>query len=229
MTNINQMESQKHLNVLDSRSAANPITFAEREVLYRFLASIYLYPDSERFYGLKAAAKVLSSDISQSESAFSPAIQKLLLTAAEIDLKQKKELIDEYNRLFYIKPVAPPHETYYLDTGGQLRGWLLSNIQGIYAESGLAISPILNEMPDHISVELEYMSHLYSLAQDENQDVAEDAIANLRAFLDRHLARWFPRFASAVRKAEPRYHYGPAVEATGSVLHSEQLFYCSFE
>jgi TorA maturation chaperone TorD len=146
-----------------------------------------------------------------------------------VDEVAAEDIVNEYNRLFLVKPQAPPHEAYYLDGTGQFRGWMLAKLQGIYAENGLAISPTLNEMPDHLAVELELMSHLCFVAHAGENEMIEAALDSQRAFLTQHLAKWFPKFAKRVKEAKPKCHYGVAVEATYLFLRSELVSLVSNE
>ena len=203
---------------LDSQSH---LSFEVREVIYRFLASLFLYPTPERLHNLKAAAVELRTAELWLDLSFAPAFARLFDALSTIEELPINNIVNEYNHLFLVKPLAPPHETFYLDRSGQFRGWMAAELIGIYSEYGLSISPALNEMPDYLAVELEFMSHLCSLAAADNSATSQAAIAGRRAFLDQHFAKWFPKFARRVKDAEPRYLYGTVVEATFLFLRSE--------
>lgn len=75
-----------------------------------------------------------------------------------------------------------------------------------YRHFGLKLRSAENEPPDHLRHQLEFMSHLaYLEKQALNQSGEQDrALQICRAqadFLDRHLGRWVPRAAAAIRKA----------------------------
>jgi TorA maturation chaperone TorD len=195
--------------------------FEAREVVYCFLAWLFLYPKPDRLEKLKAVASALSRDDWWSDMPFAFTFELLFAEVAAIDDAAIEGIVNEYNRLFLIKPQAPPHETFYLDRSGQLRGWMTSELEGTYAKNGLSISPTLNEMPDHLAVELEFMSHLCSVATTGDCEMIEAAIKSQRAFLTQHLAKWFPKFAKRVKEAEPQYHYGVTVEATFAFLRND--------
>lgn len=197
------------------------MAFGAREVVYRFLAWLYLYPDAGRLQKLKEAAAALSGDDWWQGLPFAPAFERLFVALSAIDDLAVAGVVNEYNHLFLVKPLAPPHETFYRDASGQFRGWLAAELEGIYAENGLALSPTINEMPDHLAVELEFMSHLCSVAHDGDGEIVEAATESQRAFLNQHLAKWFPKFAKRVKEADPQHHYGATVEATFLFLRSE--------
>ena len=197
------------------------LSFEAREFLYRFLAWLFLYPDPDRLQRLKTAAVALSRDDWWHDLPFAPTFERLITTLSAVDEVAAEDIVNEYNRLFLVKPQAPPHEAHYLDGTGQFRGWMVAKLQGIYAENGLAISPTLNEMPDHLAVELEFMSHLCSVAHAGENEMIEAALDSQRAFLTQHLAKWFPKFAKRVNEAKPQHHYRVAIEATFLFLRSE--------
>ena len=197
------------------------MSFEAREFIYRFLAWLYLYPDTSRLQRLRAAAAALSGDEWWRELDYAVAFERLFTLVSAVDEADAEGVVNEYNRLFLVNPQAPPHETFYLDSSGQFRGWMAAELTRIYAENGLAISPALNEMPDHLAVELEFMSHLCATAHSGNSDMIDAAIESQGTFLRQHLAKWFPKFAKQVKEAEPQHHYGAVVEATFVFLRSE--------
>ncbi|NIT52346.1 MAG: molecular chaperone TorD family protein, partial [candidate division Zixibacteria bacterium] len=97
---------------------------------------------------IRRATTVLISESWQ----FSAAVGSLINQLAEIDPNLGRAMVNEYNRLFLIRPKAPPYETIYTDAEGQMRGLLTAQLEGVYLNAGLEISPELNELPDHISV-----------------------------------------------------------------------------
>ena len=197
------------------------MSFEVREVVYCFLAQLFLYPEPARLQRLRAAAVELSRDDWWGGMPFALTFKRLFTMLSADDDVAAEDIVNEYNRLFLVKPEAPPHETFYLDSSGQFRGWMAAELTGIYAENGLAISPALNEMPDHLAVELEFMSHLCATAHSGNSDMIDAAIESQGTFLRQHLAKWFPKFAKQVKEAEPQRYYGAVVEATFVFLRSE--------
>ncbi len=184
-----------------------------RWLTYRLLASLFLYPDKERLAGLQIAAKVLMEDSIWDGFLSQETLEDLLNQLIDTDLKNGRPIINEYNRLFLIRPKAQPHETVYTDPEGQMRGMLTAQLEERYLEAGLVISPELNELPDHISVELEFMAFLCMKEVDArlaNEDkVAIHFRALQESFMRQHLVRWFPKFAQRIKESEPGsiYHF----------------------
>jgi TorA maturation chaperone TorD len=197
-----------------------------RQFAYRFFGSLFLYPDEERLQNIQMIVRSILPGDSWRGQPFSPELERLLIRLDEIDIQlQRRDIVNEYNRLFLIRALAPPHETYYTDADGQFRGKLTSDLAAEYLEAGLELATDLNELPDHISVELEFMSFLCDreiLALDENrvQD-GKRYWESQRKFVGQHLARWFPKMALRVREANPEHLYALVLQAAYAFLRHD--------
>lgn len=196
-----------------------------RQIGYRLFAGLFLYPEHNRLAELQeAASALLAGEIGQGHP-FSASLESLLKQLTETDLKDSRTIINEYNRLFLIRPKAPPHETVYTNPEGQLRGMLTVQLEERYLEAGLVISPELNELPDHISVELEFMAFL-CMKEADARLANEDSVANhfralQESFMRQHLVRWFPKFAQRIKESEPGSIYHFLLPAVYSYLQHE--------
>lgn len=216
-TTVEEIPSSTFISLNMEKEALLP----QRQMAYRLFASLFLYPDRERLENLQFAADVLLESRSWQGYPFSAALESLLNQLTEIDLENDRPIINEYNRLFLIRPKAPPHETIYTDPEGQLRGMLTAHLEAKYLEAGLAISPELNELPDHISVELEFMAYL-CMKEAEADDVEANRFRALQeSFMGQHLVRWFPKFAQRIKESEPQLIYQFLLPAVYSYLRHE--------
>jgi anaerobic sulfite reductase subunit A len=199
-----------------------------RQVVYRLLSSTLLYPDEQRLKAMGAAAAALYK---QSDSAvmfaFFPRWERLLTSLA--DLPGHHVLEEEYVRVFMHSPeVAPclPYESVYVDPGRQATGWVMTMLEREYAVAGLALSPSLKDLPDHAAVELEFMAFLCSQEADAwSREAAKDGAQTLErqaAFLDRHLARWFPQLARQVVAADGEGIYSVVAETARDFISHDQ-------
>ncbi|MBI4301131.1 MAG: molecular chaperone TorD family protein [Chloroflexi bacterium] len=133
---------------------------------------------------------------------------------------QGKELKVEYQRLFG-GGYAPPYESVYRDGEGQVMGQSTLQVVKEYEAEGLILAPEFRDLPDHIAVELQFMSHLCAQEADAWQrGDASAALGYLRkekAFLGQHLTKWLPLFGQRVRiaNAEP---YASLLTATASYV-----------
>ena len=108
----------------------------------------------------------------------------------------KCPILDEYERLF-VGPgqvPCPPYESFWhedvpVDIRRTLMGPCTADLNQIYSELGLRVSPRSGELRDCIAIELEATA--YALSSDETGPVA-------RRLFQEHLARWLPRLCRAV-------------------------------
>ncbi len=138
-------------------------------------------------------------------------------------------LKDEYRRLFigptppYIVPVESVYKKWSDDPGCKLaiageKGYLMGDpaIDMIkrYQANGIVIPDKYSSMPDHIALELEYMSYLCNNASKREQ----------REFLETHLD-WIDSLSDDINKSDKEGFYSTAIQLTkffiahdGSVL-----------
>ena len=114
-------------------------------------------------------------------------------------------LLNEYERLF-VGPghvPCPPYESFWredvpVDIRRSLMGPCSAELRTLYAALEIEVAPAMNEMADHIAVELEALA--YALSFDETIPVA-------RQIFFQHARQWLPRLCRAVinEAAHPFY------------------------
>jgi len=125
--------------------------------------------------------------------------------------KPEKELLDalavEYARLFLGpgKHVSPHESVHHKrDDGqwGQLWGESTAEVKKIIESSGLEYKTEYTGIPDHISVELEFMQQVVMREeqawQDDDKATARLCQENEKKFVDEHLFGWIPDFCEKV-------------------------------
>ncbi|GMR09280.1 MAG: hypothetical protein BMS9Abin28_0098 [Anaerolineae bacterium] len=190
----------------------------QRQLAYRLLGSLCLYPNHERIGTLRAAAEEMQQDHHWwSDSAFADSWRPLWETLSQLQESPSIAIEEEYTRLFLANAFAPPYESFYLDQQGHVRGVIAVQLEREYASAGLAPSPSLKEPTDHIAVELEFMSYLCDLEaqalESEDLDTANEVSQRQSRFLSTHLGRWVPAFARQVQKGEAGRLYGKVANA----------------
>ncbi len=197
-----------------------------RQALYRFFGALLLPPTAERLAWLRqAAGELLKLEGLWGEQPYASALRPLLGRVAGLEGGMAGELERAFNRLFEVNPLAPPYESVHLDRDGEGRGALAAEVQVAYARSGLQTNPAVNELPDHVAVELEFLSYLCGCEADalEGRDLTAAAHGRReqRVFMDEHLARWFPAFARAVVERAEGGFYPAVVGAAFAFLKQE--------
>ena len=197
-----------------------------RQALYRFFGSLYLYPDQDLLANVKQGAwELLESHPLWENYAFDKKLNTLITHLLQVNLDERKPIVNEYNRLFLVKPLSPPYETFYIKHPGKSEGTLAAEISGLYRQAGLVVSPETNELPDHIAIELEYMSFLcekeFTAAQESDDNAASTAWREQQDFISQHLALWFPKFAKKALEEGSDLLYKSIIETTFAFLRSE--------
>lgn len=136
----------------------------------------------------------------------------------------------EFTRLF-IGPGShvSAHESIFaeMDNGtSALWGETTVAVKNFIETTGLDYNPEFSGVPDHVSVELEFMQKLTDWEaakwQKNDRENAEFCMKVQRMFLERHLLVWLPRFCDVVmEQAEIRFYAGVA-ELTKNYLEFEQ-------
>jgi TorA maturation chaperone TorD len=134
------------------------------------------------------------------------------------------ELAIEYTRLF-VGPGKhiPPYES--VQREGALWGKSTCEVSAFIRRSGFAYDPNYHGLPDHVSVELEFMRELTrqeALAWARGNDYeARRCLRIERDFLRDHLARWVPLFCGKVVEETESAFYKELAAMTGDFIRSE--------
>ena len=141
-----------------------------------------------------------------------------------------EELAVEFTRLFLGPgPHISPHESLHheLKHGkwGTLWGDSTVEVKNFIESTGLKVESELNLLPDHISVELEFM-HLLANREVEareegDHEAAAQCIKMEKEFLERHLRSWVPAFCDKVIAAADSSFYRVTAELTKRFLKFE--------
>ncbi len=169
------------------------------------LGTLFRYPSEE----LVASARAVAAELEPENEAvrlfpFEPAWRSLLAVLLGLSDEARSQLEEEYLELFLLGSCSL-HEAAYLDGGS---GWPLvaAEVERAYTAAGVTLSPeAAGELPDHVGLELEFLSLLSAeeaLAWlDGNYSQAHRCLQLQAAFLDEHLARWLPALADRLARA----------------------------
>ncbi|MBI4233102.1 MAG: molecular chaperone TorD family protein [Chloroflexi bacterium] len=177
-----------------------------RQGAYRLFSQSLLCPDEARLTMLATVAGETGAwDKAWASFDFAQKWRRLLHSLSQFRCPSNAAIESEYASLFLANVAGVPcpiYESAYLGEDPSGAGWLLAQLEREYGSMGLAPSPDHREPPDHAAVELEFMSFLCSREAEawSRQRLADavQAVERERAFLARHLTRWFPELASRV-------------------------------
>jgi TorA maturation chaperone TorD len=124
-----------------------------------------------------------------------------------------EDLLIDYAKLF-VGPnelIAPPYGSVYLEKERRVMGDSTLKTIELYREAGLAISDDFKELPDHITVELEFMYYLIfkevEAIEKSDLDSALHFIKMQEIFLNRFLGQWIIPFCEKIKEGTENEFY----------------------
>ena len=210
---------EKTREVASSDQAALASTAQQVGHLYGFLASLY------------------RAELTQQQlDALRQPEMVAMLTAAGIDLQGVfwtkpdtqllEELAVEYAALF-LGPGGhiSPHESVQIEEHGGYWGDATTAVRRFITETGIEYDSGYNGVPDHISVELEFLGELArreGLAWEQGDTAAAgNCLAYQRDFLDEHLGQWVETFCTRVVETAELSFYRDVAQVTADFVRSE--------
>jgi TorA maturation chaperone TorD len=122
-----------------------------------------------------------------------------------------------------------PHESEHHHRGdgsGLLWGESTAEVKRFIESTGLSYDPEYKGLPDHISVELEFMQQLTLREEqawrDEDEDGALDCLKTEKKFIEEHLVRWVPAFCDKVIKEAELPFYREMAALTKNFIEFER-------
>lgn len=206
--------------------AANPETLAgtakERSNLHGFLAAIFREEVSPQLL-----QRLKDSQFAEALAEAGVDLNGELLRRPEEQLLE--DLAVEYSRLF----VGPgrhlsPHESVHTEGGsGRLWGRETVQVKRFIEFAGFEYKPGFHGLPDHISVELEFMAGIAGMESSawQREDFAEAAkcLECEKEFMTEHLAKWAFVFCRKVAEEAELAFYREMARLTAGFLEAEKL------
>jgi TorA maturation chaperone TorD len=126
----------------------------------------------------------------------------------------RERLAQEHLRLFggltYGRSPPPPYESVWRGEG-KLMGKVTSSVLRTYNEAGMELASGTTEPPDHVGVELSYLSYLCSKEADAHRSCDSTEMARYSRmqydFLRQHVVRWVPSFCQHIARADTTGFY----------------------
>ncbi len=189
---------------------------------YRFLSACFCQPQDNLFH-----AEHLLNNLSMNLRQTSPeAAVFSALMEKNIGKYSDEDLTVEYTRLFLgpFEIKAPPYGSLYLDGERRVMGDSTMEVVRFYEDAGLSGSKECRDLPDHIAVELEFMSYLlYQEAEAlEKSDfvTALEMIKKQEIFLDRFLGSWIVPFCERIKEATENGFYAALADCASTFVRS---------
>lgn len=176
-----------------------PRCASTREDVYRLLAACF-YPPSPELIEENCCTTLAALLVPVAPEAARYAGEAADALAA----CSRAALAVEHARLFIgpFQLVAPPYGSIYLDEARTVMGDSTARVASFYSACGLQLADDFHELPDHVAVELEFLSFLAYRQREAEQsgDTHETAriVSLQQEFLDRFLIPWLEPFTAAV-------------------------------
>jgi TorA maturation chaperone TorD len=171
---------------------------AERSAFYRTLSQAFLPPTPAVFEGFRVA---LADDLNEYGSLLGYAIEDAagFLQRVVESVGSHDALLLLYSALF-LQPPRIAHLNASLHLDGAILGRSADAIERAYARYGLGRADTFGDLPDHLSLQLEFLAFLYGRAA-QDEAAAPDLVAEAQDFIRCHLLSWVPMLARQLRAA----------------------------
>lgn len=174
------------------------ISLQDKAEFYLILARAFMTPQNQEVY--QAMNEYLADDLADMDQTLGYGLGSYLEAyRAEMEkIPSHEDLLIIYSRIF----LQPPREAkintgIYLD--GAFMGGTVDEMSAYYLKFGLARGDHFNDLPDHVSVQLEFVSYLYAQAAEAlNSD--PDTEAGATHYLFQFVRRWLPSFHADLEK-----------------------------
>jgi len=211
------MSASRYIGLSEGNASSTASSLQAFSCFYEALSACFHYP--RRKFVVLVVSNEIGKLFRRCASSISACPRELvqgleLIEDYEASAKERgvesihRELAMEYTRLFinaYPLVPCPPYESFYVD-GGFLAQRSAMEVLDLYAKAGYHLSPRFKDLPDHVAVELEFMSilcrsQLRMLEEKGREDVHFNELAQLRSlFVKEHLVKWIPSFCRCVEK-----------------------------
>lgn len=124
-----------------------------------------------------------------------------------------EELLVEYAKLFIgpFELLAPPYGSVYLDADRRVMGNSTMEVIKLYEGEGLVFSDDFKEIPDHIAVELEFMSFLIlkgiGAFNNSDEKVISETAKKEELFFSKLLKPWITPFSDKIKEGTENTFY----------------------
>ncbi|MEW6714429.1 MAG: molecular chaperone TorD family protein [Nitrospirota bacterium] len=169
------------------------ITAGERAETYRFFAGLCLKPPSENLISMIRDRSIITELKIEKDCRGYDEMLSFVNEAAEMHDLQN-ELEAEHAALFTLPSGVIPHEGVFLDKEMRLGGKVTVSVRQYYEKAGAEILNECIEMPDHLGIELEFMSFLCrmeaELRMKKDFSALQRCLELQAGFLEEHLLKW---------------------------------------
>lgn len=174
---------------------------------YKLMAACFYEPEPALFTEEKVFQNLsrLLTDLYPEAGISTEEMQQALHEGSDVDL------LVAHAELFIgpFELTASPYGSTYLEQGRRLMGDTTMEVLEHYRQAGLEVD--IEQPPDHIAIELEFVSHLYSLEaqalRDGDQEKASKLAQQRQIFTQTYVRPWMPAFINNMRSGTEHAFY----------------------
>ncbi|HYM14529.1 MAG TPA: molecular chaperone TorD family protein [Dehalococcoidia bacterium] len=191
-----------------------------RSELYGLFADAWEFPSRE--FHTRVEAGVLRDEVGALLGALPYRLDLTDDLAGLSDVGDYLPFQSAYIRLFDVGTVRPPCPLHDGEWGGP-RKRAMEDVLRFYRFFGMKMDEAHHELPDHVTIEFEFMkvlAFLEGMARAQGVDAGSFFRAE-RDFLQRHPARWWPLLRRKLAVQEPPPFYASLTSIVGDVLAAD--------
>ncbi|MBT4519293.1 MAG: hypothetical protein HOC23_04740 [Halieaceae bacterium] len=187
-------------------------------MLYSVFAEAFDYPDAAAI-----GSGILAERLDELLNTIDPQLCRNVDWGALRDTgKESDALVVEYTRLFDVGVSGPVCSLFGgLHYGPQMK--TMEEVVRYYNHFGLTLSEKMQETPDHLTIELEFL-HFLSYGENDLSQRGEDVKSYQcaqRDFIARHPGRWVPIMCEKLERAKPMPFFRQLCQLLDAFLQSE--------
>ncbi len=195
-----------------------------RENCFRFLAACFYLPQKDLFAEKNLLGNLTKylQEVCPQAAVYSSEMEKNFFQYSNEDLTV------EYSKLF-VGPfdlIAPPYGSVYLE-GRRVMGDSTMEVIKTYQREGLSRSDDFKDLPDHIAVELEFVSYLIykEIESLEKSDLntTQKFIERQEDFLNAFLRRWVPGFCERIKNGTENGFYTALADCVSTFVMQSHI------
>jgi len=201
-----------------------------RSALYRWLAASFAFPTPDSHASVRDGEYLASTHKLLAKLPYT--LDPALLQTLEHDLggpvSDFADFSAEYIRLFDVGHGGgkPPCPLYGGEYSGRSRLDAMEELVRFYGFFDLGLSEQDRELPDHVTVELEFL-HYLAFKEGRTLDAGGDPSSYRRAqadFIERHPGAWIPILSQNMVKQTPMPFFAGLVALTAAALRADAAY-----
>ena len=218
------------MNAVKKQLLDAEVVINTRGKIYRFLSLCFAYPDSSThswWQKVKTTGEILDvvSDLDGSAAFVTGLKPKLEELAEEFSRLTIDELESTYISMFVCgvpQVLCPPYSSLYSSADDDKRLTEIHKVNAFYEEYGMMIAPDFKDLPDHASVEFEFLHYLAyeeelarSLGRNDRVEFFQKAALR---FLDRHVLKLIDGMAAVAATVKPKNLGCQIIDIVGDIV-----------